>query len=165
MVVMAIPFLVEGWHAPTGRSDLGRSDLFTGLNGQTIPGGCREILGPGRRKQFQHNRIGINRLESQAGTQASRPYGTIPLPSGMGAEKLYRHSPWMVLRASIVLAAADGMDNAAIARDLGLSLNMVIKWRKRFFEEGMNGLKDRKRSGRPRSFSPSGDHRGQGTGL
>jgi Winged helix-turn helix len=71
----------------------------------------------------------------------------------------------MVLRASIVLAAADGMDNAAIARDLGLSLNMVIKWRKRFFEEGMAGLKDRKRSGRPRSFSPSGDHRGQGTGL
>lgn len=62
----------------------------------------------------------------------------------------------MVLRAGIVLAAADGADNAAIARDLGVSLNMVIKWRKRFFEDGMGGLKDRKRSGRPRSFSPSG---------
>ena len=46
----------------------------------------------------------------------------------------------MVLRATIVLAAADGAENVAIARDLGVSLNMVIKWRKRFFEEGMAGL-------------------------
>ena len=59
----------------------------------------------------------------------------------------------MVLRASIVLAAADGHDNAAIARDMGVSLNMVIKWRKGYFEKGVDGLKDRKRSGRPRTFS------------
>jgi len=70
-----------------------------------------------------------------------------------------------VLRARIVLGAADGEENARIAERLGVALNTVIKWRKRFFEEGMDGLGDRKRSGRPRSFSPSGAHRGQGAGL
>ncbi len=62
----------------------------------------------------------------------------------------------MVLRARIVLAAADGEENASIAERLEVALNTVIKWRKRFFEEGMDGLADRKRSGRPRTFSPSG---------
>ena len=61
-----------------------------------------------------------------------------------------------VLRARIVLAAADGEENASIAERLRVALNTVIKWRKRFFEEGMDGLADRKRSGRPRAFSPSG---------
>jgi hypothetical protein len=70
-----------------------------------------------------------------------------------------------VLRARIVLGAADGDENAAMAERFGVALNTVIKWRKRFFEEGMDGLGDRKRSGRPRSFPPSGAHRGEGTGL
>jgi len=59
-----------------------------------------------------------------------------------------------VLRAGIVLGAADGEQNASIAQCLGVALNTVIKWRKRFFEEGMEGLVDRKRPGRPRSFPP-----------
>ncbi len=62
----------------------------------------------------------------------------------------------MVVRARIVLAAADGEENAGISEWLEIALNTVIKWRKRFFEEGIDGLADRKRSGRPRSFSPSG---------
>ena len=62
----------------------------------------------------------------------------------------------MVVRAEIVLAAADGEENASIAERLGVALNTVIKWRKRFFEEGIAGLTERKRSGRPRTFSPSG---------
>lgn len=62
----------------------------------------------------------------------------------------------MALRARIVLAAANGEENASIAERLGVALNTVIKWRKRFFEEGMDGLADRKRSGRPRTFPPSG---------
>ncbi len=62
----------------------------------------------------------------------------------------------MVLRARIVLAAAQGEQNASVAERLGVALNTVIKWRKRFFEEGMEGLADRKRSGRPRTFPPSG---------
>jgi hypothetical protein len=71
----------------------------------------------------------------------------------------------MVVRARIVLAAADGEENASIAVRLGVALNTVIKWRKRFFEEGMTGLVDRKRSGRPRSFPPSGGSRDQAAGL
>lgn len=67
----------------------------------------------------------------------------------------------MVLRARIVLAAADGEENASIAEELEVALNTVIKWRKRFFEEGMDGLADRRRAGRPRTFSPSGGGRGQ----
>ena len=62
----------------------------------------------------------------------------------------------MVLRARIVLAAANGDENAGLAEEFGVALNTVIKWRKRVFEEGMDGLVDRKRSGRPRTFSPSG---------
>jgi transposase len=62
----------------------------------------------------------------------------------------------MVVRARIVLAAAEGVENLTIAQELGVAPHTVIKWRKRFFEEGIDGLADRKRSGRPRSFSPSG---------
>ena len=71
----------------------------------------------------------------------------------------------MVLRARIVLAAAAGEENLRIAGRLGVASNTVLMWRKRFFEEGIEGLADRKRSGRPRSFSPSGGGRGQGVGL
>jgi transposase-like protein len=64
-----------------------------------------------------------------------------------------------VQRARIVLAAADGLDNVVIAVQVGGVVNTVSAWRKRFFEEGLDGLADRRRSGRPRTFSPSG-HRG-----
>jgi transposase len=57
-----------------------------------------------------------------------------------------------VTRARIVLLAAAGWTNAAIARRLGLAPNTVIKWRKRFFAEGFDGLRDRTRPGRPRTF-------------
>lgn len=62
-----------------------------------------------------------------------------------------------VQRARIVLAAADGLENVEIAARVGVDVNTVSKWRKRFFEGGMDGLLDRHRSGRPRTFSPSGD--------
>jgi transposase len=57
-----------------------------------------------------------------------------------------------VTRARIVLLAAAGLANAAIARRLGIAPNTVGKWRKRFCQEGFDGLADRKRSGRPRAF-------------
>jgi transposase len=62
----------------------------------------------------------------------------------------------IVIRARIVLAAAAGEENLTVADRLGVAAHTVIKWRKRFFEEGMEGLADRKRSGRPRTFPPSG---------
>ena len=57
-----------------------------------------------------------------------------------------------VVRARIVLAAADGEQNIPIAGRLGVAVNTVSKWRKRFVQEGLSGLGDRKRPGRPRRF-------------
>jgi len=60
----------------------------------------------------------------------------------------------MVIRAKIVLAAADGQTNAAIAAELGMHIDTVRKWRRRFYRHGLDGLKDRPRSGRPARFTP-----------
>ena len=70
-----------------------------------------------------------------------------------------------VVRARIVLAAADGQQNLQIAGRLGVAVNTVSKWRKRFVEEGLSGLGDRKRPGRPRRFPLGGRDRGQGDRL
>ena len=70
-----------------------------------------------------------------------------------------------VLRARIVLAAADGQQNIRIAVRLGVAVNTVSKWRKRFSQEGLSGLGDRKRSGRPRHFPLGGGGGGQGDRL
>lgn len=58
-----------------------------------------------------------------------------------------------VQRAWIVLAAADGQHNAQIGRALGLHVDTVRTWRGRFAAEGMKGLADRRRSGRPPVFA------------
>jgi transposase len=55
--------------------------------------------------------------------------------------------------AKIVLLAGDGADNTTIAAWLDIAVNTASKWRKRFACEGMAGLSDRKRSGRPKVFS------------
>ena len=57
-----------------------------------------------------------------------------------------------VVRAKIVLLAAAGMQNVSIAERLDVDVDVVSRWRKRFCIEGIGGLADRKRSGRPRSF-------------
>jgi transposase len=57
------------------------------------------------------------------------------------------------LRAQIVLAAAAGYSNAAIARRLHTSQNTVRKWRGRFAAQGLAGLVDRERGGRPPRFT------------
>jgi transposase len=57
-----------------------------------------------------------------------------------------------VMRARIVLAAADGTSNAQIARRLNLCEDTVRKWRARFCREGLPGLADRPRPGRQRTF-------------
>jgi transposase len=60
---------------------------------------------------------------------------------------------WLVQRARIVLLAGKGLANVAIARRLSVDVDTVSKWRKRFVAEGLAGLKDRPRSGRPRRFA------------
>jgi putative transposase len=59
----------------------------------------------------------------------------------------------LVTRAKIVLMAAEGQTNHAIAQKVSLSQQMVCKWRQRFIKQGLAGLHDELRSGRPRSIS------------
>ncbi len=51
-----------------------------------------------------------------------------------------------------MLAAAAGLANAHIARRLGITPNTVRKWRKRYAAQGLAGLTDHKRTGRPRIY-------------
>src|SRR4051794_7875655 len=54
------------------------------------------------------------------------------------------------IRARIVLAAAGGQANAAIARTVGVGVDTARKWRKRFVVDRLSGLRDAARPGRPR---------------
>lgn len=59
----------------------------------------------------------------------------------------------LVTRVRIVLMAAEGATNRAIAEKVGLSLQSVGKWRRRYLQGGLPGLHDELRPGRPRSIS------------
>jgi hypothetical protein len=70
-----------------------------------------------------------------------------------------------VQRARLVLYAAEGSSNVEIGERLELSPVVVGRWRKRFYEERLEGLEDRARSGRPRRFPPAGSRPGEGGRL
>jgi transposase len=58
------------------------------------------------------------------------------------------------VRARIVLLAARRWSNTAIAAEVGISVDTVRTWRGRFAVQGLAGLADRARSGRPARFTP-----------
>jgi transposase len=64
-----------------------------------------------------------------------------------------------VVRAKIALYAAEDMENKDIAARLDTSFQIVCKWRKRFFEHGLEGLQEGYRPGRPPRFSPRSSRR------
>jgi transposase len=59
----------------------------------------------------------------------------------------------LALRARIILAAADGHSNTAIAAALRVTLQTVGKWRRRFLDRRLNGLTDEPRPGPPRTIT------------
>lgn len=59
---------------------------------------------------------------------------------------------FLAQRARIVLLAADGLTNAAIAREVGTDNHTVGRWRKRFAADRMDGLYDEPRPGAPRQI-------------
>jgi transposase len=65
-----------------------------------------------------------------------------------------------VVRARIVLYAAEGLGNDEIAARLDTPRQIVSKWRKRFFEQRLEGLEEQPRRGRPAGFSPQRRRRG-----
>ena len=58
-------------------------------------------------------------------------------------------------RARIILLAADGVSNTEIATRVGVSRPTVTSWRARYDTDGINGLIDEPRSGRPREVDRS----------
>lgn len=58
------------------------------------------------------------------------------------------------MRAKIVLAAAERRTNAEISTEVGLHVDTVRKWRRRYAARGLPGLDDLPRSGRPPVFTP-----------
>ena len=68
---------------------------------------------------------------------------------------------WIVLRARIVLGAADGMANHVLARQLSTSLPTVLLWRRRFQEHGVIGVFERSSA----VGATEGDYAGSGSGA
>lgn len=66
----------------------------------------------------------------------------------------YTSPYYIVVRAKLVLMAAQGIDNKTIGERLSLPRQIVSKWRKRFYERRLDGLEDLPRIGRPSAFSP-----------
>lgn len=70
-----------------------------------------------------------------------------------------------VVRAKLVLLAADGLENKEIGQRLDMPRPVVSKWRGRFFRQRLVGLEERPRGGRPSVLPPSGARGGEGPGL
>ena len=70
-----------------------------------------------------------------------------------------------VIRAKIVLYAAQGLGNDEIGARLDTPRQVVSKWRHRFFENGLAGLEELPRQGRPGVFSPRYRRRRKGPRL
>ena len=67
----------------------------------------------------------------------------------------------LVLRAQVILLASEGLTDAEIGQELGITRQTAGKWRKSFYERGLgpnfpwsspdfSSLEDRPRSGRPK---------------
>ena len=67
-----------------------------------------------------------------------------------GLSRRRKTAQGLARRARIVLAAAEGLENKAIAERLGADVNTVGKWRRRYAERGLDGLYDEPRPGAPR---------------
>lgn len=72
---------------------------------------------------------------------------------------------FMVMRAKMILLAAQGLDNDKIALMVDTPRKVVSMWRKRFFYERLAGLEEKPRTGRPPVFPPRGDRARQGSGM
>ena len=58
----------------------------------------------------------------------------------------------LALRARIVLACAQGKQNRQVAEELKVDKDTVGKWRRRFVEHRLEGLRDASRAGAPRTI-------------
>lgn len=70
------------------------------------------------------------------------------------------------LRCQVILRAAAPAhpSNLQVAQELQCNRHTVGRWRSRYLEQGLQGLQDAPRPGRPRRFSPLSASRGDGDG-
>lgn len=64
-----------------------------------------------------------------------------------------KSSQALAQRCRIVLGCAAGNTNKQVAEDLGVSPQMVCKWRQRFVDKRLDGLADEPRPGAPRTIT------------
>lgn len=95
-------------------------------------------------------RIALSRDEARELTRRAAKY-TLPY--------------YQVVRAKMILLAAEGWSNDEIAATLHTRREIVSLWRKRFYQERLAGLEDQARPGRPRAFPPSRGGADQGSGV
>ena len=62
-------------------------------------------------------------------------------------------------RARMILLSAAGEDRASIARKIDVMPSVVTKWRKRFVEQGIEGLSDLSRPGKPPRYDETTEQR------
>ena len=77
-----------------------------------------------------------------------------------GMARRYTSPYCEVVRARIVLMAADGLSNDLIAARLDTPRQIVSKWRKRFALARLPGLEAQPRGGRKARFSPQAPRSG-----
>jgi transposase-like protein len=65
-------------------------------------------------------------------------------------------SAGLARRARMVLLRADGASLADVARWVAVAPRVVAKWIKRYRQQGLRGLGEKARPGRPPGFSPRG---------
>ncbi|WP_431285575.1 IS630 family transposase [Humitalea sp. 24SJ18S-53] len=90
-------------------------------------------------------RMAVSRLPDLGLSEAER--GELASLSGRR-----RTAQALAVRARIILACADGLQNKDVAARLDLDPMTVSKWRRRFLEHRLDGLLDAPRSGAPRSI-------------
>lgn len=71
----------------------------------------------------------------------------------------------IMLLASHMLLASQGLGNDRIAARLNMPRQIVSKWRQRFYFQRLAGLEEQPRGGRPARFSPQCRRGNQGVGL
>lgn len=71
---------------------------------------------------------------------------------GTVRRRIPTHGLW--IRSQIILLSAENWRPSEVADELGIDVQIVRRWRRRFLEAGFDGLRDRPRSGRPSTIKP-----------